>query len=128
MLKLSSSTGFSQTGTCEMRTRSNAIKIGLSVWIYLIALHARAESNYNGPPPKFGPSPRVAISAEELAAFKTSSGFAAQCTAATNAAQPYVVTPIPLPDGYGGWSFDYACPEDGTSLRMISPTEHECPK
>jgi hypothetical protein len=87
-----------------------------------------AEQIYNGPPPKFGPPPRVSISLAELTALKTSPEFPAQRDAAIAAAKPLLENPLPFPDGYGGWVFDYACPDDGTPLRAITPKEHECPK
>lgn len=78
--------------------------------------------------PIFAPPPRLAISVEELAAAKAKPDFAALRDAATKAADPFVATPITLPDGFGSWVFYYACTDDGTPLRMLAPAVHECPK
>jgi hypothetical protein len=80
------------------------------------------------PAPTFGPSPRLATTAQELAAEKERADFPAKRDAAIADAAPLVKDPVALPDGYGSWTFYYACPDDGTDLRMLTSTEHECPK
>jgi hypothetical protein len=107
----------------------SALKRSTTNGIMLVAAaSACAADSYTGPPPKFDPRPRVAISADELKELKASPEFAAKRDSAINAAQPLITSPISVPDGYGGWVFDYACRDDGTSLHAISPKEHECPK
>jgi hypothetical protein len=98
------------------------------VVLLLVVLTANAADTYDGPPPKFDSRPRVAIGADELKELKALPEFAAKRDTAVKLAQPFVASPVPIPDGYGGWVFDYACPDDGTALRAISPKEHECPK
>lgn len=78
--------------------------------------------------PIFAPSPRLATTAEDLVALKATPDFATLRDAATKAADPFVANPIALPDGFGSWIFYYACSDDGTPLRMLTPADHECPK
>lgn len=42
-------------------------------------------------------------------------------------ADAVLAKPPELPEGNGGWIFDYACPKDAAQLRSLSLTEHECP-
>ena|SRR5688500_11771620 len=77
--------------------------------------------------PTFPPPPRLATTTEELAALKAAPDFVAKRDAAVAAAEALVATPPVLPDGFGSWIFYYACPDDGTSLTALSPTEHQCP-
>ncbi len=78
--------------------------------------------------PVFPDPPRLAITQSELAAEKLRDGFAAKRAAAVRAAEGLVANPIALPKGHGSWIFYYACPDDGSTLRMLTLDEHECPK
>jgi len=78
--------------------------------------------------PVFPPPPRLAITAEELAATKARADFVQMKDAALKAADPLVEKPVVLPDGFGSWVFYYACADDGTRLTMVTPVDHECPK
>lgn len=80
------------------------------------------------PQPVFPPPPRLAFSQAELAALKSSPNFSAMRDAAVKAADALLENPVVLPEGHGGWIFDYACPEDGSSLHAIKATQHECPR
>jgi hypothetical protein len=80
------------------------------------------------PAPVFPPPPRLATTAEELAATRARADFSAIKDAATKAADPLVENPAVLPDGFGSWVFYYACSDDGTRLLMKTLTDHECPK
>ena len=78
--------------------------------------------------PVFPPPPRLATTTAELALVKSGGGFPALRDAAITAADPLVTKPIALPDGPGSWFFYYACADDGTVLRMVTPTDHACPR
>jgi hypothetical protein len=78
--------------------------------------------------PTFGPSPRLATTVAELAIERARPNFAVRRAAALKAADALLAAPPALPDGYGSWTFYYACPDDGTTLRPITPDEHACPK
>lgn len=78
--------------------------------------------------PAFPPPPRLATTPAELAAVKAAPDFPAVREAAAKAADPLLAAPVPLPEGSGSWVFYYACPDDGTTLRMKSLAEHECPQ
>ena len=80
------------------------------------------------PTPRFAPPPRLAITADELAAVRSSPDFGKIRAAAVAAADPLVDKPIPLPDGPGSWIFYYANPENGNPLTPLSPLEHKDPK
>lgn len=77
--------------------------------------------------PTFPAPPRLATTAAEFEAMKASPNAAAQRDAAIRVAQPLIDSPPPLPEGYGSWVFYYACPDDGTTLQMITLNEHKCP-
>lgn len=77
--------------------------------------------------PVFPDPPRLATTQEELAAEKSRDGFAAKRAAAIQAADVLVSRPTALPQGSGSWIFYYACPDDGSTLQMLSLVEHECP-
>jgi len=76
----------------------------------------------------FPPHPRLAISASELAAQRQGDNFPAVRDAAVKRAQPLLDSPLELPQGFGSWVFYYACPDDGATLKALSPTEHQCPR
>ncbi|QDU96657.1 heparinase II/III domain-containing protein [Lignipirellula cremea] len=78
--------------------------------------------------PVFPPHPRLATSAEEWRADQAADDFAARRDASVKAAASLLAQPLPLPEGFGSWVFYYACPDDGADLRMLSLTEHECPR
>jgi len=78
--------------------------------------------------PVFAPPPRLATTEEALAATKAALNFAVVRDAAIKAADPLVANPVALPDGFGSWVFYYACTNDGSTLKMRTPTDHECPK
>ena len=77
--------------------------------------------------PVFPPSPRLAISAAELAELRAAPDFAQTRAAALKHADALLAKPSELPAGYGGWIFYYACPADGATLRANSAKEHQCP-
>lgn len=77
--------------------------------------------------PAFPEPPRLAITQQELDATKSEDGFVAKRDHAVKAARRYLSNPIALPSGSGSWIFYYACPNDGSALRMLSLDEHECP-
>lgn len=89
--------------------------------------HAALARGAELPEPTFPPSPRLAVTRDELAARRSSADFAKLRAAAVAAAARRLDPPVALPDGPGSWIFYYACPDDGTSLRMITLDEHECP-
>jgi len=89
---------------------------------------ACSAADYTGAPPRFDSSPRVAITAAELKERKSAPDFTVHRDAALKTAQPHLDHPLPIPQGYGGWAFDYACPADGATLRAVTSKEHECPK
>lgn len=76
---------------------------------------------------QFGPHPRLAISPAELAAQKAAPNFTTTRDAAVRIADERLTKPLELPAGFGGFYFDYACPDDGAFLTMKTPTEHACP-
>lgn len=76
------------------------------------------------PAPRFDPPPRLATTADELAAVRASPDFPRIRAAAVAAADPLVEKPIPLPDGPGSWIFYYANPTNGNQLTPVSPLEH----
>lgn len=78
--------------------------------------------------PIFPPPPRLATTAGELAADEERPDFSARKSAAIAAGEKLLAEPPPLPEGFGSWTFYYACPDDGTDLRALSPAEHACPK
>lgn len=78
--------------------------------------------------PSFPPPPRLATTPAELAQNGKASDFTAIKAAALKTADGLLEKPITLPDGPGGWIFNYACPDDGTALQPLSLTEHKCPK
>jgi len=78
--------------------------------------------------PVFAAPPRLATTEAELARDKQSADFAGRRDAAVKAADALVQSPVALPDGYGSWIFYYACPDDGSRLKMNTLTDHECPK
>jgi len=78
--------------------------------------------------PKFPPPPRIATTTNELAAQQAAPGFPAVLAEAVRKAEAVLAKPPELPEGNGGWIFDYACPKDATQMRPLSLTEHECPK
>lgn len=78
--------------------------------------------------PVFPPAPRLATTAAELAADAERPDFGARKSAAIAAAEKLLAEPPTLPEGFGSWTFYYACPDDGTDLRALSAAEHECPK
>ena len=80
------------------------------------------------PPPGFARPPRLATTEAELASDKLAADYAGRRDAAIKAADAFVQSPVPLPEGYGSWIFYYACPDDGSRLKMITLTDHECPK
>ncbi|MCE9589072.1 MAG: heparinase II/III family protein [Planctomycetes bacterium] len=77
--------------------------------------------------PTFPDPPRVATTAQELAAMKAAPDAQARRDAAVRAGDILVDNPPPLPEGYGSWVFYYACPDDGSTLQKITLTEHKCP-
>ncbi len=91
------------------------------------ALTATSLSGRDIGQPIFAAPPRLAVTAQELAAMQSASNATAQRAAAVRAAQPLIDNPPPLPDGYGSWIFYYACPTDGATLQMLTLTEHKCP-
>jgi hypothetical protein len=109
---------------CSLRLCVSAVKIllFLTTCIAATALHA-AELK-----PVFPPSPRLATTAAELAADEQRPDFAVRKAAAIAAGEKLLAEPPALPEGFGSWTFYYACPDDGTDLRALSPAEHECPK
>ncbi len=92
--------------------------------VFLICVNTRI---FAADAPTFGPHPRLATTPQELAAAMSSPGFAATRQAAVKSGDALLVNPVTLPTGYGGWIFDYACPDDGTRLVPLSLTEHQCP-
>jgi len=80
------------------------------------------------PKPVFHAPPRLATTSAELEAERKSQAFPAKRAAAVKAAENLIADPPPLPDGFGSWTFYYACPDDGTDLQPVSPAEHKCPK
>jgi hypothetical protein len=78
--------------------------------------------------PVFSPPPDLAFTGEELTAIKAAPNFLELRAAAVKAADALLKNPVPLPEGYAGWIFDYACPDDGSSLHALSLTEHQCPQ
>lgn len=101
---------------------------GLSAIGPMLLLSVAAARSAEPARPVFAPPPRLATTAAELADEKARPDFAAKRAAAIQAADALVASPVPLPDGPGSWIFYYACPDDGTDLRMISLGEHECPR
>jgi hypothetical protein len=77
--------------------------------------------------PVFPPPPRLATTAQELARIKAAPDFAAVRDAAVRRADALLEKPVVVPEGYGGWIFYYACPDDGATLQPLSPTQHQCP-
>jgi len=108
----------------SLRLCVSAVKIlfFLTTCIAATALHA-ADLR-----PVFPPSPRLATTVAELAADELRPDFAARKAAAIAAAEKLLAEPPALPEGFGSWTFYYACADDGTDLRALSPAEHECPK
>jgi hypothetical protein len=90
-----------------------------------VAVSAAAAADL--PRPVFPTPPRYATTPAELAALEAAGQLAARREQAIRAAEPLVEKPVPLPEGFGGWIFHYACPDDGTTLRPVTPEEHECP-
>ena len=78
--------------------------------------------------PVFGPPPRLAITAEELAALEESPDFESRRRSALGAAQHILDEGISVPEGPGDWVFYYANPQNGQRLKPLSPSEHQCPK
>jgi hypothetical protein len=99
----------------------------LASFLVLLAL-ASAACAQAARTPVFRDPPRLAITAEELAAVKAAADFAAKRDAMAKSAEELLAKPPVLPEGYAEWSFYYACPDDGTDLNAISLTEHECGK
>ena len=78
--------------------------------------------------PVFPEPPRLATTQRELAAEMSRDDFSARQAAALKKADSLVAKPVALPTDYGSWIFYYACPDDGSTLRMLSLQEHQCPK
>lgn len=78
--------------------------------------------------PTFPDPPRLATTAKELAAIKAAPDYEKVRASAVAAADALLAKPLEIPVGYGGWVFDYACPDDGVGLTMLSPTQHQCPR
>lgn len=78
--------------------------------------------------PRFAAPPRLATTAAELSEVKARPDFASLRDNATRAADPLVVDPPTMPDGWSNWIFYYACPDDGSRLTPLSLEKHECPK
>jgi hypothetical protein len=105
-----------------------------TLWLFcglLLAVWARADDTIpmpdSAPAPVFLMPPRLAYTRDELAAIKAAPGFAAMRDAAIQAANALLDKPVTLPEGYGGWIFDYACPDDGTPLHALNAAQHQCP-
>lgn len=96
--------------------------------LFLCVLLSAASSAHAEDVPRFPAPPRLATTRAELEKVKTAPDFAAVRAAALQTGDALLATPVSVPRGYGGWVFNYACPDDGTSLQMISPTEHQCPR
>ena len=77
--------------------------------------------------PSFSPTPRLAITAEELKSAKQADNFEQIREAAVKAAEKDLGEGVMLPEGFASWIFYYACPDDGGYLKALSPTKHECP-
>ncbi|MCE9604410.1 MAG: heparinase II/III family protein [Planctomycetia bacterium] len=106
-----------------MKLRVAPTFFGLAAMLCLVGIAQGGD-----PAPNFKRSPRLATTPEELAAEWKSPGFPARREAVLKVAEGLVADPPPLPTGFGSWTFYYACPDDGTDLRPLSPLEHECPK
>ncbi|MGE0607953.1 MAG: heparinase II/III family protein [Pirellulales bacterium] len=76
----------------------------------------------------FPPPPRLATTAAELAAWKSSGEWERRRAAALATAETLLSEPVAIPSKWGDWIFYYACPDDGTSLTPQSQTEHRCPR
>ena len=103
--------------------RLNSETTSIVVAVVLLVNLATAEERK----PVFPDSPRLATTPEELATERSRDSFAAKRVAAIQAADVLVSRPTPLPPGPGSWIFYYACPDDGSTLQMLSLHEHECP-
>lgn len=77
---------------------------------------------------KFGPHPRVALSPRAAEKLRSSSTFEARKKEAIARGDKLLANPVPLPNGYGSWSFYYANPETGTDLVPIDTLHHKDPK
>ena len=80
------------------------------------------------PEARFATPPRLATTAEELAAWRASGDFPRRRAAAVEQAERLLKDPVTIPDGWGNWSFYYACTDDGTALNALSLAEHRCPR
>ncbi|MFP4028377.1 MAG: heparinase II/III family protein [Candidatus Brocadiia bacterium] len=78
--------------------------------------------------PDFPPPPRLATTREQLSQTKKSPKFEEIKKAALRKAKRHLESPLSIPDKYGSWYFYYACPEDGSRLKPLSPQKHKCPK
>ena len=78
--------------------------------------------------PKFPTPPRLAISAAEWKARRQSDKYAALRARAVRLAEAVIEKPVEVPAGPGDWTFYYACPDDGTTLRPRLAAEHVCPQ
>lgn len=76
---------------------------------------------------EFPAPPRLAITVDELAKVKASPDFAKVRDAAVRAGETLLQKPLTIPEGWGNWSFYYACPDDGSDLRAVNSHEHVCP-
>ena len=103
-------------------------RLGLAILGMLVSCGVvRADSPGGLPEPRFDPPPRLAISAEELAARRTSPEFPELREKNRRAAEVLLEQPPELPNGPGSWIFYYANPENGNRLVPISPGEHKDP-
>ena len=73
--------------------------------------------------------PGLILDSEDLAAIrgKIQSQPWAQTAYDNLIARTDAITDITIHDRKGQWMHFYACPDDGTHLQTITPTEHRCP-
>ena len=76
--------------------------------------------------PKFPEPPRLITTRKKLAQTKQQPDFAQIKRRTTRRADRLLESPPVIPDGYAGWTFDYACDEHGRKLKPLSKTKHQC--
>lgn len=74
----------------------------------------------------FPDSPRVAHSADSLAAWKGDPARADEIRGILERADGFLANPPPVPSAGGQWYFFYLCPKDGTQLTAESEARHRC--
>lgn len=120
-----------QESNCDKRKIPMKRRFCFSIVVLSLALTALDALDCSSAEPRkpvFPAPPRLVTTVRELAEEKRQPGFTGKRDAAIKRADALINKPVRLPEGHGSWIFYYACPDDGSTLKMLSLNEHQCPK